>query len=173
MPNPLVRIVVAYSDNRAIGRDNALPWRLPGDLAHFKRVTLGHPIIMGRKTWESLGRPLPGRRNIVISRQPGLPAAGAHACGSLAEALQACHDEDSVSVIGGAQIYRQALALADEIVATEVHAQVQGDAYFPQLEPGAWHEVERARQAPENGYEFDFVVYRRDPAFRPPHPRGA
>lgn len=161
MKRPLVKIVVAYSDNRTIGRDNALPWRLPGDLKHFKQTTLGHPIVMGRKTWESLGRPLPGRRNIVISRQPGYAAAGASVFGSLAEALHDCKDEDSVSVIGGAQIYRLALPLADEIAATEVHAEVEGDAHFPPIEPGQWRETQRLAQQPENGYAYDFVTYRR------------
>lgn len=164
MARPHVKIVVAYSDNRTIGRDNALPWRLPGDLKHFKQATLGHPIVMGRKTWESLGRPLPGRRNIVISRQPQFAAAGASVYGSLAEALHDCKDEDSVSVIGGAQIYRLALPLADEIVATEVHAEVEGDAHFPRLEPGQWQETQRLVQQAENGYAYDFVTYRRSAA---------
>lgn len=161
MPPPVVKIVVAYSDNRAIGRDNALPWKLPSDLAHFKRTTLGHPIIMGRHTWESLGRPLPGRRNIVISRQADYTAIGATVFGSLPEALAACQGESSVCIIGGAQIYAQALQYAHEIVATEVHADVDGDAFFPAPEPQQWEETERQAQAAENGYSFDFVQYRR------------
>ena len=174
MPSPHVKIVVAYSDNRTIGRDNALPWRLPGDLAHFKQTTLGHPIVMGRKTWDSLGRPLPGRRNIVVSRQPHFAAAGASVFGSLAEALRDCADEDSISIIGGAQIYRLALPLADEIVATEVHAEVEGDAHFPPIEAGEWQETQRLAQQPENGYAYDFVTYRRvTPGLTPPPPRGA
>ncbi len=169
MPPPVVKIVVAYSDNRAIGRDNTLPWRLPGDLAHFKRTTLGHPIIMGRHTWESLGRPLPGRRNIVISRQADYTAIGATVLGSLAQALSVCQDEPSVCIIGGAQIYAQALQYAHEIVATEVHAHVDGDAFFPVPEPQQWQETERLVQAAENGYHFDFVTYqRRSP---PPEPQ--
>src|SRR5690554_6743800 len=103
MAGPLKRIVVAYSRNRVIGRDNDLPWKLPGDLAHFKRSTMGHPIIMGRKTWESLGRPLPGRLNVVISRNPGYRAEGATVCISLETALQACASATQASIIGGEQ----------------------------------------------------------------------
>ncbi|GAB2884298.1 dihydrofolate reductase [Paralcaligenes ginsengisoli] len=164
MPSPIVRIIVAYSENRAIGRNNTLPWRLPGDLAHFKRTTLGQPIIMGRNTWDSLGRPLPGRRNVVVSRNPGFTASGASVHGSLTEALAACRAEPGVCIIGGAQIYAQALEYAHEIIATEVHAQVDGDAFFPSLNKAEWQETERLPQAEENGYRYDFVTYRRKPA---------
>jgi len=132
MPASLT-LIVAYSTNRAIGRDNALPWKLPGDLAHFKRSTLGHPIIMGRKTWDSLGRPLPGRANIVVSRNPAFEAAGATVVPTLEAAIAACGDSAEAFVIGGAQIYTQALALASRVLATEVHAEVEGDAFFPLL----------------------------------------
>lgn len=161
-PTPLLTLVVAYARNRAIGRDNALPWRLPGDLAHFKRTTLGAPIVMGRKTWESLGRPLPGRRNIVISRDAAYAAAGADVAGSIDAALALAGDVPEVFVIGGAQIYAQALDRADRIVATEVHAEVQGDAFFPPLPAEGWREVSRAAQPAENGYAYDFVDYARD-----------
>lgn len=172
---PRVRIVVAYADNRTIGRDNTLPWRLPGDMAHFRRTTMGLPIIMGRKTWESLGRPLPGRHNIVISRNPQLQANGATLATSLPDALRAAGDQDAVCIIGGAQIYAQALPLADDIVATEVHADVEGDAVFPQLDETQWQEIQRDPQPPENGLHYDFVVYRRrtapgDKAATPPLP---
>jgi len=158
---PEIQLVVAYSDNRVIGRDNALPWRLRSDLAHFKRVTLGHPIIMGRKTWQSLGRPLPGRANLVISRDPDLEAEGAEVHPSLESALQACAKERCVSIIGGAQIYAVALPLAHKIIATEVHAEVEGDTWFPLIDRARWEEIERLPQAPESGLRFDFVVYRR------------
>ncbi|MGY6270513.1 dihydrofolate reductase [Achromobacter denitrificans] len=154
-------LIVAYSTNRAIGRDNALPWKLPGDLAHFKRSTLGRPIIMGRKTWDSLGRPLPGRSNIVISRNPGLSAEGAILVPTLAAAIEACGGVEEAFVIGGAQIYAQALPLAQRILATEVHAQVEGDAFFPLLPAFQWKETARAPQPSENGYEYDFVTYER------------
>ncbi|MEI2416947.1 dihydrofolate reductase [Orrella sp. JC864] len=161
MTPPCLTLVVAYARNRAIGRDNALPWRLPGDLAHFKRTTTGAPIIMGRKTWESLGRPLPGRRNIVISRNPRYRAEGAELAPDLAAALRLAGDAPEVFVIGGAQIYEQALAHADRIVATEIQAEVPGDAFFPDLPAGQWREQSRAPQPAENGYAYDFVEYRR------------
>ena len=115
MPKPVIQLVVAYSDNRVIGRDNALPWRLPSDLAHFKRSTMGQPIIMGRNTWVSLGRPLPGRQNVVISRNPDYRAEGATVCPSLDAALDACGGVERVSVIGGEQIFVHALPLADHL----------------------------------------------------------
>ena len=158
---PSLTLIVAYSDNRAIGRDNALPWRLPGDLAHFKRSTLGHPIILGRKTWDSLGRPLPGRANIVVSRNPDFAPEGAIVVASLEAAAQACGDVAEAFVIGGAQIYAQALPLARRVLATEVHAQVEGDAFFPLLPAFQWKESARERQPAENGYEYDFVTYER------------
>jgi dihydrofolate reductase len=160
-PAPRLTLVVAYAGNRAIGRDNALPWKLPGDLAHFKRSTLGRPILMGRKTWESLGRPLPGRRNIVISRNADYRAEGALVVPDLAAAVAACVGEEEVFVIGGAQIYGIALAVADRIIATEVQAAVEGDAFFPYLPSFEWRETSREPQPPENGYAYDFVVYER------------
>ncbi|MPS81498.1 MAG: dihydrofolate reductase [Achromobacter sp.] len=160
MPASLT-LIVAYSTNRAIGRDNALPWKLPGDLAHFKRSTLGHPIIMGRKTWDSLGRPLPGRANIVISRSPDFTAAGATVVPTLQAAIDACGDVAEAFVIGGAQIYAQALPQAQRVLATEVHADVEGDAFFPLLPSFQWKEVSREPQPAENGYDYDFVTYQR------------
>jgi dihydrofolate reductase len=160
MPTALV-IIVAYASNRVIGRDNALPWKLPGDLAHFKRTTLGSPIIMGRKTWESLGRPLPGRKNIVISRDPAYSAEGAYVVNTFDDAVHACADTAVAYVIGGAQLYTQALARAARIVATEVHADIPGDAYFPLLPSFAWRETARSEQAAENGLAYAFVEYER------------
>lgn len=161
MPMPLIQLVVAYSENRVIGRDNALPWRLPADLAHFKRTTMGHPIIMGRNTWESLGRALPGRPNLVVSRNADYQAEGASVHPSLEAALQACDATDTICVIGGEQLFRHALPLAHEIVATEVHAHIDGDTWFPELEQSAWEEIERLPQPEQNGYKFDFVKYRK------------
>lgn len=161
MATPTIKIIVAYSTNRVIGHDNALPWRLKGDLAHFKRTTMGRPIIMGRNTWESLGRPLPGRTNVVISRNPAFQAQGASVCGSLDAAIEQCTNSDAVFVIGGAQIYQLALPAVDEIIATEVHTTVAGDAFFPPLPTDQWVETERLPQPPENGLEHDFVVYKR------------
>ncbi|MYN14626.1 dihydrofolate reductase [Pusillimonas sp. TS35] len=163
MLTPLVQIVVAYADNRVIGRDNTLPWRLPSDLAHFKRSTLGNPIVMGRNTWESLGRPLPGRLNVVISRNAAYKAAGATVCSSVEDALAACAatGAEKISIIGGEQIFRHALPLTDRIIATEIHADIAGDTWFPPLPAGEWREAERLPQPVENGLAFDFVVYNR------------
>ena len=154
-------LIVAYAQNRTIGRDNTLPWKLAGDLAHFKRTTLGHPIIMGRKTWDSLGRPLPGRRNIVISRDRTKAAAGAEFVASLDEALERLAPNEDAYIIGGAQIYQQALPHADHVVATEVQAVVEGDAFFILLDPKEWKEVSRLSHPPENGLAYDIVQYDR------------
>lgn len=156
-----VSLIVAYSRNRTIGKDNQLPWRLPGDLAHFKRHTLGCPIIMGRKTWLSLGRPLPGRTNIVVSRSGQGDFTGAVLVNSLQAALEHTAAEREVFMIGGAQLYADALPLVDRIVATEVHADVEGDAFFPELDQNVWIETDRQPQPPENGLAYDFVEYRR------------
>jgi len=161
MAQPYLKLVVAYSANRVIGRDNDLPWRLPADLAHFKRTTMGQPILMGRKTWESLGRALPGRANYVISRDPDYVAEGARVFSSLSSALAACQSELTACIIGGAQIFKDALPLADEIVATEIHADIDGDVFFPMPPEQEWVEHERLPQPEENGYRYDFVVYRR------------
>ncbi|MFA7669872.1 MAG: dihydrofolate reductase [Burkholderiaceae bacterium] len=158
---PHTRIVVAYSRNRVIGRDNDLPWKLPGDLAHFKRSTLGHPIIMGRKTWESLGRPLPGRLNVVISRNPDYHATGATVCPNLEAALQACTGATQVSIIGGEQLFQVALPISDEIIATEIDADIDGDTFFPPIKTDEWEETERLPQPEENGLRYDFVTLRR------------
>ena len=131
-------LIVARARNRAIGLGNAMPWHLPADLAHFKRTTLGHPVIMGRRTWESIGRALPGRRNLVVSRTPGYRAPGAEVVGSLAEAWQAVAGEAEAFVIGGAQLYAEALASADRLYLTEVEGEPAGDTFFPALDARAW-----------------------------------
>jgi len=156
-----VSLIVAYSQNRAIGKDNELPWRLPSDLAHFKRHTLGRPIIMGRKTWESLGRPLPGRLNIVLSRSEDASFPGAMRADSIERALQLVGTAPEVFIIGGAQVYEQALPRVSRIIATEVDTTVEADAFFPELDSGEWEEVSREVQPPENGLHFAFVEYRR------------
>lgn len=152
-------LIVAYAQNNVIGRDNTLPWKLPSDLAHFKRTTLGHPIIMGRKTWESLGRPLPGRRNIVISRNPRYEAPGAQCVNTLALAIEAVQDAEQAFVIGGAQIYQEALPFAQQVIATEVQAHIEGDAFFAPLDKRQWTEISRTSHPPENGLSFDVVQY--------------
>lgn len=160
---PRVTLIAAVARNGVIGRNGAIPWRIPGDLARFKRITMGHPVIMGRRTWESLGRPLPGRRNIVISRTPGFAPTGAEVFTGLAAALAACADASEVFVIGGTEAYREALPLADRLVLTEIDADVEGDAHFPPFDRGAWREVSREAH-PAGGecpYPYAYVTYER------------
>jgi dihydrofolate reductase len=133
--------VVAVARNGVIGRTNGLPWRLPADLAFFKRVTMGHPIIMGRKTYESIGKPLPGRLNIVVTRSAGFQAPGCTVVGTLEEAYRAAGDAPEVFIIGGAQIYEAAFATADRIYLTEVESQVEGDTFFPRFDRNRWDET--------------------------------
>ena len=155
----LVSVIVATDDRGGIGRGGKMPWHLPEDLQRFKRVTMGKPIVMGRKTWDSIGRPLPGRRNIVISRQAGFAAPGAIVVGSLPDALRAAGDVPEVCVIGGAEIYRLALPLAEEIHLTRVHALVDADTFFPLLDAVEWEEIGREdRPADErHAYPYSFV----------------
>ncbi len=158
-PRPHLKCVVAYSKNRVIGRNNTLPWRLPSDLAHFKKVTMGQPIIMGRKTWESLGRPLPGRRNIVVSRNANYEAQGAEVFSSVQQAIDACSGEESVCIIGGAQIFNEALPFINEIIATEIMTDIDGDVFFPALSASQWRETARRPRVQENGYEYEIATY--------------
>jgi len=133
--------------NGVIGRDNALPWRLPADLAHFKRVTMGHAVLMGRRTYESIGKPLPGRANIVITHQRGYAAPGCEVAHSLAEAWQLAGDAKEVNVIGGTSLFAETLPIADVIHLTEVEAEVEGDTWFPPFDRSQWVEREVARHA--------------------------
>lgn len=153
--------MVAVARNGVIGRDNDLPWRLPDDLKRFKAITLGKPVVMGRKTFESIGRPLPGRENRVVSRQPGLGVEGCRVFAKLQDALAG--PEEEVMVIGGAQIYAEALPLAQRLFLTEVDAEVEGDARFPDLDPAAWREVGREEHAADerHAYAFRFRVLER------------
>lgn len=160
MKKPAIRLVVAYTKNMVIGKDGGMPWHLPSDLAHFKRSTMGLPIIMGRKTWLSLGRPLPGRRNIVLSRDASLKLDGADCFTDLEGAINSC-DTDTVCIIGGEQVFRLALPMATEIYATEIQSDIAGDTWFPELSESVWQESGRAHQPAENGLDFDFVVYTR------------
>ena len=161
--SPRVSVIAALAKNRVIGIENRLPWRLPEDLAHFKALTLGHPILMGRKTFESLGRPLPGRTNIVITRNPDYRPEGALVAGSIPAALALCSDVDEVFFIGGAELYAQAIPLADRLYLTEVDADAEGDAWFPDYDRAAFDEIARTPQVGSRGeaLRFDFVVYER------------
>jgi dihydrofolate reductase len=167
--SPRLAIIVAVAENGVIGRDNALPWKLPEDMRHFKRVTMGKPIIMGRKTFESIGQPLPGRTNIVITRNRAFKAEGANVVSSLEEALHLARHTASADgveeavVIGGSEIYRIALPLADRLYFTEVHASVEGDAVLPRVVWDEWRETSRERcvaRAP-NPHDYSFVCYER------------
>ncbi len=156
-------VIAAVARNGAIGKDNALLWRLPADLQFFKRTTLGCPVIMGRKTYESIGRPLPGRRNIVISRNAAWTAPGVDTVRSLDEALALAADAPKVFVIGGAQIYAQALPHADQIVLTEIERDYEADTFFPAWERSQFEEITREThraEAPDD-VAYAFVTYRR------------
>ncbi len=158
-------VIAAVARNGAIGKDNALLWRLPADLQFFKRTTLGCPVIMGRKTYESIGRPLPGRRNIVISRNPTWTAPGVDTVASLDDALALAADAPKVFVIGGAQIYAQALPHADQIILTEIDRDFEGDTFFPEWDRTQFDEIGREVQPAEAPHDFAyaFVTYRRRP----------
>ena len=156
-----LHLIYARARNGVIGRDNTLPWHLPEDLAHFKRLTSGCPVIMGRKTWDSLPpkfRPLPGRSNIVITRQPDWQSPGAIPALGLEAALSQCAQAEHVWVIGGAQIYSQALPLAKTVEVTEIDADFDGDAYAPALD-GPWRERQRQAHTSANGMPYSFVTW--------------
>ena len=158
-----IGLIWAQARNRVIGKNGVMPWHLPEDLAHFKRVTLNHPVIMGRKTWDSIPpkfRPLPGRTNIVVTRQADWHEKGAQCSSSLREALQQCENSNQVWVIGGAQIYAQALPLADCVEVTEIGQDFDGDAYAPTLGP-EWKEAAREHHTSASGLPFCFVRYLR------------
>lgn len=164
MSKPRINIIFARSRNGIIGKDGQMPWHLPEDLAHFKQLTGGAPVLMGRKTWDSLPprfRPLPGRRNIVITRQPGWQAEGAERATSLQDAIALCAGAADIWVIGGGEIYAQAVPLAQRAVVTEIERDFDGDTRAPQL--GAdWHETARsAHAAAKDGLPFSFVTYER------------
>ena len=162
---PHLAIIAAVARNGVIGIDNRLPWKLPEDLRHFKATTLGHPVIMGRKTWESLGRPLPGRMNIVVSRNVDYVATGGCVVTSLEEAIAAAApavpSDGTVFLIGGGELYRQGLALAERMVLTEVDADFAGDACFPPFDRAVWRELARETGVSADGLGYAFVTYAR------------
>ncbi len=161
---PRIYLVAAVASNGVIGAQGRLPWRLPEDLRHFKRLTLGYPVIMGRKTWESLGKPLLDRENIVVTRRPGYAAPGASVARSFAAALALCTGERLVFVIGGGELYREALPSAHGLVLTEIRRAYAGDTYFPAFDRSAWRETQREPHTAADGTRFDFVLYERVPA---------
>ena len=159
MNRPALCLIAAVARNGAIGKNNQLLVHLPGDLPRFKKLTLGHPVIMGRKTWDSIGRPLPQRRNIVITRNAAWRADGAEAAASLADALASVASEPSVFVIGGAQIYAQALPLADELALTEIDADFDGDAFFPEWDRTRFEQTSREDHSTPQGLHYCFTHY--------------
>jgi len=163
MSRPRLSLIAALAKNRVIGIENRLPWKLPEDLAHFKALTLGYPILMGRKTFESLGRPLPGRRNIVITRNAAYQSAGCEIAASIPAAIDMCRQAEEIFFIGGAELYKQVLPLVDRLYLTEVQIEEQGNAWFPEFDRSAFREISRELHTGEKGdpLRFDFVVYER------------
>ena len=157
-------IVAAVARNGVIGREGGIPWHIPEDMTRFRALTTGHPVVMGRKTWDSLPdrfRPLPGRRNVVVTRNPVWTADGAERAASLETALELLDDLETVFVIGGASLYDQALPLADDLELTEVDLEPEGDAFFPAWDREAFEEMSRDARVSEDGTPFAFVTYRR------------
>jgi dihydrofolate reductase len=167
VPQPLVSLIVALADNGVIGRDNALPWRLPEDLRRFKAATLGKPILMGRRTFESIGHALPGRANLVLTREPDWSAPGVLVVHSVAAALAAARAAPELVVIGGAQVYRLVMPLAQRIYLTQVHAALAGDTYFEDFDPAQWVEVAHEERAADERHAYPLTfktLERRAPA---------
>jgi len=161
-----ISLVWAMAQNRVIGRNNQLPWYLPEDLKYFKRITLGKPVIMGRKTFDSIGKPLPGRTNIVVTRNRDWSFEGVRTVDSLEAARELCENQaimdgtEEAMIIGGAEIYRQAMPLADRLYLTEVHADVEGDATFPEFDRSQWQEIAREdfEASGPNPYNYSFII---------------
>jgi dihydrofolate reductase len=171
---PLISLIVAMADNGTIGRDNSLPWRLPDDLKRFKALTLGKTVLMGRKTFESIGRPLSGRTNLVLTRDPSWTAEGVVVAHSLGQALGCARDAQELVAIGGAEIYRLLMPFARRIYLTLVHAELAGDTFFPDFDPTQWADVECRNHPPDerNPYPYTFVTLERKsapeaPGYRP------
>jgi dihydrofolate reductase len=151
-------LIVARASNGVIGKDNQLPWRLPADLKYFKAVTMGKPIVMGRKTFESIGRPLPGRQNIVVTRNPDFISAGITVVHSVEAAIAVANEAAEIMLIGGTELYTLSLALADRIYLTAIHQDFDGDAHFPALD-SQWHQVSRDDHVSDDGLAYSFCVF--------------
>lgn len=161
--HPTLSIIAAMARNRTIGIHNTLPWRCPEDLKHFKALTMGHHIIMGRKTFDSIGKPLPGRHTVVVTRNRELRIEGCRTAHTLEEAIAACSADPEIFVVGGAELYAQALPLADRLYLTEIMQDVYGDAHFPAFDATLWQEVSRERHSQQTPQplEFEFTLYQR------------
>jgi dihydrofolate reductase len=169
-PRPLVSLVVAMAENGVIGNANRLPWHLPADLRHFKSVTWGKPLLMGRKTFDSIGKALPGRRNLVLTRNREFQAEGVEVVASLDEALAATRNDEELMVIGGAEIFRKVLPIADRMYVTRVHAAIAGDTRFPAVDWNAWKCLSRSQQRADekNAHDLTFLVLEQDAVQRSP-----
>lgn len=154
----MISLIVAAAENNVIGRDGTMPWHLRADLLRFKSLTMGKPVVMGRRTHESIGKPLPGRRNIVVTRRADYQAPGCEVVGSIDEAIEAAADAAEIMVIGGGDIYRQLLPRADRIYLTRVHVDCDGDAVFPEFDPDEWRVTEEAAHAADDANDHDFTV---------------
>ncbi|MEW5707868.1 MAG: dihydrofolate reductase [Pseudomonadota bacterium] len=160
MTGPRIALVVAMARNGVIGAGNALPWRLPEDLKHFKALTMGHCVVMGRKTFDSIGKLLPGRQNVIVTRRADYAVSGARVVHSVEEALESCERQDEIFVIGGAELFRDLIDRADRMYVTELMQDFEGDVYFPAYDRSAWREVSRERRR-AGDLEYHFVVYER------------
>lgn len=158
-----ISIIAAMADNRVIGIENSLPWNLPADMKWFRQQTMGKPVLMGRKTYDSIGRPLPKRRNIIITRDGSLDIEGCEVVTSIDAALKSCINEAEVMVIGGASFYEQMLPRADRLYLTLVHGSIEGDAHFPEFDSTEWKEIERTDHHKDEANAFDcsFVIFER------------
>jgi dihydrofolate reductase len=156
---PTINVIAAMARNRIIGINNTLPWRLPADLQHFKTLTMGHHIVMGRKTYESIGKPLPGRTTVIVTRDANYRVEGCLTATSLAAAIAACGEDPDVFFVGGAELYAQILPLADRLYLTEIQAEFDGDAHFPEFDRSAWQEISRQVNQSPSGLGYHFVTY--------------
>lgn len=156
-----ISLIVAVDSKNGIGKNNQLPWHLPADLLHFKKITTGYPILMGRKTFDSIGKPLPNRRNIVISRQKNLEINGVEVCDSLESALSLCKNEEEVFIIGGAQIFEQSLSIANTLYLTVIDHNFNADTFFPVLDKNQWRESSNEAHEPDekNNYSYNFKKF--------------
>jgi dihydrofolate reductase len=158
-PGPRIYLVAAVASNGIIGSNGRLPWHFPEELKHFKEVTLGHPVIMGRRTWESLKGALPGRKNIVVTRTPAYQASGASVAPSLQAALALCAGAPKAMVIGGNQLFAESLPMATGLELTEIHKDYPGDTWFPAYDRAQWQEIKREARTAADGTRFDYVLY--------------
>lgn len=167
MHNPTITLIVAAAENNAIGKGNKMPWHLPNDFKYFKKNTLEHHIVMGRKTFESIGKALPGRRNIILTRDPDFRADGIETCSTIEQVLAQSQDENEIFIIGGAQIYAQTIAIADKVLLTRVHTTLDGDAFFQKLNPSEWalKSQDKHEKDEKHAYDYTFEVWERISAY--------